>query len=237
MFHCTSQSTPQLETNLSKKDEIIAAKDRRIAALETLDSSAPTNRTAALHQYIQQTFSSGPAKSSANEVSDDSCDTESQVSFGSLGLSFLRHDSSQDEDDSAEGDTGGGRWNIPFDDSNEEDLVPKTSFGDVLPHATALSDVGFKSLADGSDTGDASGLADGLAVLCVSSPIKPIATRGAAVATLPFRASVSPIKQPARRGLARMDSNGSEKENVDPIRKRLSADKCTLSQEFGSPCR
>jgi hypothetical protein len=224
-------SLAKLETSISKKDEIIAAKDRKIAALEAIDSSTQSlNRGTALHQYVQQTVASAPIKS-ANEVSDDSCDAESHISIGSLGLSFLRQDSSRDEDDSTGEDGDDGRWNIPFDDTNEDDLVPKSA-DHALPLANALRDIGFKSIED-VDTSD---IAEEMATLAVSSsPAKPTAARG--VSVVPFRLGVSPIVPTARRGITRVDSNGSEKENVDPIRKRLSIEKCS-SQGFGSsPCR
>jgi hypothetical protein len=182
-----------------------------------------------LHQYVQQTVANRNTNDATVEVSDDSCDVESEGSFGSLGLSFFRRDSSNDED-STVAEESDGRWNIPFDDTNEDDLVPKSLVGETLPRVAALSDVGFKSIADG---GDASSLADGLASMHVTSPLKPIAVRGG---PMPFRAELSPIiVQAERRGLSRVDSNGCEKENVDPIRKRLSADKCTLG--VGRPCR
>lgn len=219
---CQSFTLVQLETNISKKDEIIAAKDRRIAALEAIDSSTPSiDHNTALHQYVQQKVTSEPPKS-ANEVSDDSCDAESQISFSSLGLSFLRQDSSRDEDDSAGEEEADGRWNIPFDEKNEDDLVPKSKGDTLLPHANALGDIGFKSIEDGK----ASDIADGF-------PARPMAVRG----VVSFRLGVSPIAPAARRGLSRVDSNGSEKENVDPIHKRLSTEKCIPSQGFGSPCR
>lgn len=197
--------------------------------MEAIDSSTQClHRSTALHQYVQQTVASAPTKS-ANEVSDDSCDAESHISFGSLGLSFLRRESSsRDEDDSTGDDGDDGRWNIPFDDTNEDDLVPKSA-DHALPLANALRDIGFKSIED-VDTSD---IADGMATLAVSSPAKPTAARS----VLPFRLGVSPIVPTARRGIQRVDSNGSEKENVDPIRKRLSIEKCS-SQGFGSsPCR
>ena len=164
-----------------------------------------------------------------NEVSDDSCDVESGGSFGSLGVSFLSNDSSQDEGSTAAEDSD-GRWNIPFDDENEDSLMPKSSMGE-LRHATALRDIGFRPVTDSSEVLT---LADGLAGMQVTSTVKPMAVRSG---TLPFRPGFSPILPTARRGLTRVDSDGSDKENIDPLYKRLSGDKCTLSVRFGSPCR
>lgn len=216
----------QLESNLSEKDEIIAAKDRRIAALEAVQVSAAssTDYKTALHQYgasIQNR--NNKTNDAANEVSDESCDAES----GSFGLCFLRHDSSQDEDSDAAEESPDGRWNVPFDETNEDDLVPKSSMGEVLSHATALKDIGFQSIGGDVEDQASSGLVDGLAAMHVSSPSRPDI----------FRSGISPIVRAARLGLSRTDSHESDKENVDPIIKRLSADKCTLAQGFGSPCR
>lgn len=235
--HCIVHVHPplfQLESNLSKKDEVIAAKDRRIAALEAVQSPTPSSsHKPTLQQYVQQTVETGlkDDEGVANEVSDESCDVQSESSFGSLGLSFLRNDMSQDENSSAVEESD-GRWNIPFDDENEETLMPKSSVVE-LRHTTALSDIGFRPVTESSS--EVSKLVDGLAGMQVTSPIKPVAVRGG---NLPFRPGFSPILQTARRGLlTRIDSNGSEKENVDPVFKRLSADKCTLSGELSSPCR
>ena len=219
----------QLESNLSKKDEIIAAKDSRIAALEAVQVSAAssTDCKTALHRYgasIQN--GNNKTNDAANEVSDESCDAESG-SFGSLGLSFLRHDSSRDDDSDAAEESPDGRWNVPFDETNEDDLVPKSSTGEVLSHATALKDIGFQSISGDVEDQASSGLLDGLAAMHVSSPSRPDI----------FRSGISPIVRTARLGLSRTDSHGSDKENIDPILKRLSADKCTLAQGFGSPCR
>lgn len=221
----------QLESNLSKKDEIIAAKDRRIAALEAVrvPAASSTDCNTDVHQYIKESVVSSGAsiqnnktKDAANEVSDESCDAESEGSFGSLGLSFLRHDSSQEEDSDAAEEPPDGRWNVPFDETNEDDLS--------VPYlAGALKDIGFKSICGDFEDHASFGLVDGLAAMRVSSPIRH--------GTLPFRSGISPIVQAVRLGLSRTDSHESDKENVDPILKRLSADKCTLAQEFGSPCR
>ena len=229
----------QLESNLSKKDEIIAAKDRRIAALEAVrvPAASSTDCNTDVHQYIKESVVSSGAsiqnnktKDAANEVSDESCDAESEGSFGSLGLSFLRHDSSQEEDSDAAEEPPDGRWNVPFDETNEDDLVPKpATTGKVLSQAGALKDIGFKSICGDFEDHASFGLVDGLAAMRVSSPIRH--------GTLPFRSGISPIVQAVRLGLSRTDSHESDKENVDPILKRLSADKCTLAQEFGSPCR
>ena len=56
-----------------------------------------------------------------NEVPDNSCVVESGGSFGSLGVNFLSNDLSQDEDSTA-AEESDGRWNIPFDDENEDAL-------------------------------------------------------------------------------------------------------------------
>lgn len=217
----------QLESDLVKKDDIIAAKDRRIAALEALDKSS-AGRTTVLHPTIHSKAANEPNKSV--QVSDDSCDVESDGSFGSLGLSFLRNSSTEDSQDNDTPRTteSDGRWNIPFDDSNEDDLVPKSSVDEVFRHPTALNDIGFKPIADSTTSNDASGIENGFAALQIT-PTRPVAVRG----TFPFHhPGISPIVQAVRCGLSK-DEAESDKENIDPVRKP----KVRLSEEFGSPCR
>jgi hypothetical protein len=225
----------QLETDLVKKDDIIAAQDRRIAALEGTDASTINKPTATpdVHSTNGQLYpknASTPNKSV--HVSDDSCETESDDSFTSLGVGLLTRDSQDDEFLGAS--QSDGRWNIPFDDSSDDDLVPKSSMGKAHPHATALNDICFKPIKDGGVETGISGFADGFAAMSVT-PIRPVAI----ACSLPFRQrEISPILETVTRGLSRVDSDGSDKENIDPAcSKKLTAETCNLSLRFNSPCR
>ena len=227
MSFITHDPSTQLESNLSKKDEMIAAKDRRIAALEKSDTlKSTTSRNAALYEYLQQAVANEPSQGTLGEtieVSDDSCDAVSEGSFGSLGLSFLRQDSSRDEDSTVD-----GRWNVPFDDDNEDDLVPKPSIGEGLSRTIALTDI-RKPITKSDDVDSLEKTRDR-----ATSPIRPVAVRSS---ILPFRPEVSPIVQAGRSGVLRVDSAGSDKENIGPMRKNQSAYKYALSQGLGRPCR
>lgn len=86
--------------------------------------------------------------STPNQVSDDSHDTEEQSSLLSNSLSHISriHSSSDNEDSPTErAATTNGRWNIPFDSSFDDDLVPKSPSGG---HETALREVGFTPIGE-----------------------------------------------------------------------------------------
>ncbi|KAL7520530.1 hypothetical protein ACHAWX_005251 [Stephanocyclus meneghinianus] len=229
----------QLETDLVKKDGIIAAQDRRIAALEGLNASTINKPTATPDvratncscPHLHPKNASTPNKSV--HVSDDSCETDSDESFASLGLGLLTRDSQ--DDDFLGASQSDGRWNIPFDDSCDDDLIPKSSTGKAHPHATALNELCFKPIKDGGVETGIPGVADRLAAISFT-PIRPVAIP----CSLPFRQrEISPIPETVTRGLLRVDSDGSDKENIDPSLacKSPTAETCNLSQRFNSPCR
>ncbi|KAL3802214.1 hypothetical protein HJC23_001758 [Cyclotella cryptica] len=232
----------QLESDLAKKDCIIAARDRKIAALQGSDASTirkpaaiameDGRSTNCLSPCLHPRYASTPNKSV--HVSDESCETESDDSFSSLGVSLLEPDSKGDE--LLGSFQSNGRWNIPFDDSSDDDLVPKSSMDKANPRPTTLNDICFKPIKNGGVDNDISDVADGFAAMGVT-PVRPAAIPAY---TLPFRhTGISPILHPVRRGLSRVDSDGSDKENIDPMctSKKLTAETCNLSQGFSSPCR
>jgi hypothetical protein len=203
----------QLETILSKKDAVLAAKDLRIAALEGRLSSGAVlahSSTPVKGQTTQLYANQTP------QVSDDSCDVESESSFS---LSVTNSSSFESTDVVA----NDGRWNIPFDeDCCEDDLVPKSSSSEkTMPHENALKDIGFVSIG----AHDAAGFSE----MSEMSPVRSVAARG-----IP---AYSPILHPAQRGPT--NNAKVDKENVEPLTRAL--ENTHLSREtsssFSSPHR
>ena len=144
---------------MAKKDELLAAKDRRIDTLEykvtvakNATSVAPVFRARARYRVVTPTALHGDRNQSVastpNQVSDDSGEVEPE-SQGSLShrLSHISQAHSSDEDSTMEHTTSDGRWNIPFDGS-VEDLTAKSPSGMGTVHGNALKEIDFIPISD-----------------------------------------------------------------------------------------
>lgn len=170
-------SYKQLRISLANKDEQLALKDEKIVSLESQVASMKGGgsvfraRTAdeASTPKLLPTAKLTSVTSTPNQVSDDSHDTEEQSSLLSNSLSHISriHSSSDNEDSPTERAAAtNGRWNIPFDSSFDDDLVPKSPSGG---HETALREIGFTPIGE-EDGG-------GVKLHREILPVKPVARK------------------------------------------------------------
>mmetsp|Transcript_2995 Transcript_2995/g.6523 ORF Transcript_2995/g.6523 Transcript_2995/m.6523 type:complete len:245 (+) Transcript_2995:293-1027(+) len=201
----------QLELNIEKQVELLAAKDQRIDSLEAEvagigKAAAPIFRAKATAEVPTPTFIPGERKtllpSTPNHVSDDSGEIEPESSEGSLShsLSHISQANSSDEDLPIDYAASDGRWIIPFDGSFE-DVVAKS------PRRTgnenALKEIGFVGFVPIGGREGRGHRSDGTEVTL----LRPVARRSH---------GASPFTQAIRRGLLKDSLN--EKENVSPKR-------------------
>ena len=168
------------------------------------------------------TISSDQVSHSPNQVSDDSCDVESDGSFSHIEENVSRLHLSSSEDSM---DVSDGRWNIPFDDLSDEELMAKTPPSDGILHRNALKEIGFKPVKDYRHFPDGSegfGARD-------TTPVRPLAKRSHPIG----HPGASPIVQAFRRGL--LKDSRLDKENIDPLHR--APVRTSLSSGFTSPCR
>jgi len=217
---------------IQELEAVIVAKDRRISELEdevsvmkkavggigkdfSRDRVVCSEKHSSARQDCEGQIKIKDA-GSPNQVSDESCEVESDGSFSNT------EDLNSECNLNVEGteENIDGRWNIPFDDLSEDGLVIKN---DTALNEYVLRDMDFVAIQD----------RDQLSLAHRSSfqrsnvsPVRPLAM-------YPVRYSVSPIIQAVRRGLVK--DSILDKENVHPA--GVGGIKPTFSSGFTSPCR
>ena len=213
-----SAHSKQLEINLAKKDELLKVKDYQIESLHAEVSGKKGSNTAA--QVFRGRVADGAVtprnnlESNQTLVSDDSGEVEASIDEESLSLSLsLSHDlshiskiskvgsSSEENSPSDQEASRDGRWNIPFDGTEFEELVAKAPPGKSARNA--LRDIGFVPIKEGRPVR--------LSTSEPVTPVRPIPRIG--IVSSPFAA--------ARRGDVLKDLM-KDKENVSPKRSSIS---------------
>ncbi len=216
-----------------KLEDVIVAKDCRISELEAeisimkkaiggFDNHDPRNdvvsseKCSSAHQDCKAQNKLSKVLGSPNQVSDESCEIESDGSFSNneeLNTQFNFNEDGFEEN-------ADGRWNIPFDDLSDDGLVIKN---ENTLDSHVLKDIDFVAIQDH----------DQFPRACRStfrrsnvSPVRPLAI-------YPVGFSASPILQAVRRGLVKDAS--LDKENVHPVERNET--KSAFSSGFTSPCR
>lgn len=198
----------KLEISLAKKDELLKAKDEQINTLESKvkknASAMPVFRETATDDGVtpRGLNQSTVTTSTPNQVSDDSGEVE-PGSEGSLShsLSHISHVNSTEEDDEAIAENvQDGRWNIPFDSFDNDDLVAKSPSRKGAGHENALKDIGFVPIGSEDRHGRLSTGAD-------VTPVRPVAR---SLVASPFALAY------------RKKSAMTEKENKSPKRSSIS---------------
>ena len=209
-----SAHSKQLEINLAKKDELLKVKDYQIESLHAEVSGKKGSNTAA--RVFRARVVDGAVTPRNNLelnqtlVSDDSGEVEASINEESLSLS-LSHDlshiskiskvgSSSEENSPSDQEARDGRWNIPFDGTEFEELVAKAPPGKSARNA--LRDVGFVPIKEGRPVRRST-----------SEPVTP-------VRPIPRSGIVSSPFADARRGV--LKDLMKDKENVSPKRSSIS---------------